>query len=77
MKRVIGCTVIFTIVLIRALVLEFYIYSPDIINNLWMGILLLAPIAFFVSVSIFLILALTKKINLADQIFEFFCSIVG
>lgn len=77
MKRVIGCTVIFTIVLIRALVLEFYIYSPDIISNLWLGILLLAPIAFLVSVSIFLILALTKKINLAGQIFEFLRSVVG
>jgi len=76
-RRIIGCTVIFSTVLIRALVLEFYIYSPDIINYLWMGILSLAPVAFLLSVIVFLSLGLLKQIKLAEQTFDFLSSIVG
>ena len=77
MRRIVGCTVIFSTVLTRALVLEFYISSPDIINYLWMGILFLAPVAFLLSVIVFLILGLLKKIKLAEQSFDFLCSVVG
>ena len=76
-RRVIGCAVIFIVVLIRALVLEFYIYSPAIINNLWLGILSLAPIAFLLSIVIFLFLGVSKKIKMIDEIFDFLCSVVG
>ena len=37
----------------------------------------LAPIAFLLNVIIFLILGLSKKIKLADEIFDFLCSVVG
>jgi hypothetical protein len=77
MRRIIGFTVIASVVLIRALVLEVYIHSSDIVNYLWMGILFLAPVAFLVSVILFLIFGLTKRINLADQTFDFLCSVVG
>jgi hypothetical protein len=77
MRRIIGCTVIASAVLIRALVLESYIYSSEIINYLWMGILFLAPVAFLCSVIIFLILGLLKKINLAEQSFDLLSSVVG
>jgi len=76
-RQIIGCTVIFSTVLIRALVLEFYIDLPDIINYLWMGILFLVPVAFLLSVIVFLILGLLKKIKLAEQTFDFLCSVAG
>jgi hypothetical protein len=62
--------VIFLVVLTRVLS-DSYTYSPAIIYNLWMGILFLAPIAFLLSVIIFLILGVSRKIKMADQILDF------
>jgi hypothetical protein len=72
-----GCAIIAFAVLMRAVVLESYVYSSAIINWLWMGILFLAPVAFLLSVVVFLILGLWKKISLAEQAFDFLCSVVG
>jgi len=42
-----------------------------------MGILSLAPVAFLLSVIVFLSLGLLKQIKLAEQTFDFLSSIVG
>ena len=77
MRRFIGCAVIASAILIRALVLDVYWYSLGIDFDLMMAIWYLVPIAFASSMIIFLILGLLKKIKLAEQVFDFLCSVVG
>ena len=76
-RRIIGCTVIFSAILIRVFVLDVYVNSPAVIDFLIMGIWFLAPVAFLLSIIVFLILGLLKKIKLAEQSFDFLCSVVG
>lgn len=77
MKRIVGCVVIASAVLMRAVVLEAHPPPPNVEDYLVMGMWFLAPVAFLFSVIVFLILGLSKKINLAEQSFDFLCSVVG
>jgi hypothetical protein len=76
-RRIIGCTAIALAVFIRACVLEAYPPPQNVEGYMMTGIWLLAPVAFFLSVVVFLILGLLKKINLAEQSFDFLCSVIG
>jgi len=76
-KRIIGCIAIASAVFMRACVLEAHPPSPDVEDNMMLGIWFLTPIAFFLSVVVFLTLGLLKKINLAEQLFDFLCSVIG
>ena len=76
-RRIIGCTVICSAILIRVFVLEAHPPPPNVEDYLYMGIWFLAPVAFVLSVIVFLILGLLKKIKLAEQSFDFLCSVVG
>ena len=61
----------------RACVLEAHPPPPTVEGYLVMGVWFLAPVAIFLSVFIFLILGFLKKINLAEQSFDFLCSVIG
>ena len=76
-RRFIGCTAIALTVFMRACVLEAHPPPPTVEGYLVMGVWFLAPVAFFLNVIVFLILGLLKKINLAEQSFDFFCSVIG
>jgi hypothetical protein len=77
MRRIIGSAVIASVVLWRVFVLDASWVSLPMGFDLWMAILFLAPVAFLLSVVVFLILGLWKKISLAEQAFDFLCSVVG
>jgi hypothetical protein len=77
MKRIIGSAVIASVVLWRVFVLDDSWFSPAIGFDLMMAILFLAPIAFLLSVIVFLLLGLLGKISLAKQSFDFLCSVIG
>ncbi|PYJ69642.1 MAG: hypothetical protein DME76_08325 [Verrucomicrobia bacterium] len=77
MRRIIGCTLISLAILMRAVVLEAHPPSPPLEDYLVMGIWVLVPMAFLLSIIVFLILGLLKKIRLAEQFFDFFCSVFG
>jgi hypothetical protein len=61
----------------RVFVLEVHSPPPDVEKLLFMVAWFLAPISFFVSIGIFLILALMQKISLSEQLSDFLCSIIG
>jgi hypothetical protein len=63
--------------MVRVFVLEFHPPPPSIENYLYSQVLFLTPRALLSSVLVFLILALLKKIKVAEQLLSFFCSIVG
>jgi hypothetical protein len=77
MRKIIGCTAISLVVLMRACVLEAHPPPQNVEFYLISGVWFLAPVAFFLSIIALLSLALFKKIRLAEQSFDFFCSVVG
>jgi hypothetical protein len=77
MRRIIGCTLISALILLRACVLEAHPPPVAIESYLIMGAWFLTPIAFLLSVLTFLFLGLFRKINLGEQTFAFLCSTIG
>ena len=64
-----------SVVIIRAFVLEAHPPPVNVEFYLIIGMWLLTPIVFVSSIIIFLVLAFSKKIDLASQSFEFMCSL--
>lgn len=77
MSRTMGCAAIFLAVFMRACVLEAHPPPQNIEFYLITGVWLLAPVAFFLSGLVLLSLALLRKIRLAEQSFNFLCSVIG
>jgi hypothetical protein len=77
LRRVIASAVIVSVVLVRAVVLEGHPPPPNIEGHLIVGAWLLTPVAFLVSMIIFLGLGLLKKTTLSTQIFDFLWSVIG
>lgn len=76
-RRIIGCGVIVSAILIRVFVLDAYWFLLGIDLDLMMVLWSLAPVGLAASMMTFLILWLLKKINPAEQMFDFLCSVVG
>ena len=77
MKRVLGCIIIISAILFRTLVLDVYVTSPDFILYSMLEMWLLAPVAFLLSVIVFLILGFTNKIKITAQLLAFVYSVFG
>lgn len=77
MRRIIGCTLIFLAILIRVVVLESHPPPPNIEDSLVIGIWLLTPVAFVLSIVAFLTLGLLKAINLREESLGYLRSLVG
>ena len=76
-RRVIGISVIALIVLIRTVVLESHPLPPALEVYLFPLAWFLAPVTFLVSFVVFLMLVLTKKLQLSEQVLPYVIAIVG
>jgi len=77
MGRVLGCTLIISVILVRVFVLDVYVSSPDFIFYSTLAMWFLAPLAFLLSVIVFVVLGLSKKIQLGAHFFDFLSSVLG
>jgi len=77
MRRTVGCLLISFAVVLRAFVLEAHPPPVNVEFYMIIGIWSLAPIMLLVSLVVFVFLGISKKINLADNLFDFLFCIFG